>query len=121
MQKRGEEGLQVGSVQDWVPTPQQCQAWGHWCVLQPPTRALSQLRGHCALAAFDVVTVKTSGGAGVQQLLTCRTSIWRGLPWSEPQGIQRWLVAATHGGAMDDPDLVVDIMTYKNDLQTWKG
>lgn len=72
-------------------------------------------------ATFDVVAVKTSGGAGVQQPLTYRISIWKGLPWSEPWGIQHWLVTATHGEARADPDLVIDVMTYKNDLQTRKG
>lgn len=63
-------------------------------------------------------------GAGAWQSLKRGISCWTGVQQSavtESQGVQHWFVTSTHSGAADDPNLAIEVGTYKNDLQKRKG
>lgn len=63
-------------------------------------------------------------GAGVWQSPQHRIFCWIGLQRSavtESQGVQCWFVTSTRAGAADDPNLVTEVGTCKNDLQKRKG
>lgn len=63
-------------------------------------------------------------GAEAWQSLKHRISCWIGVRWSavtESQGVQHWFVTSTGAGAAEDPNLVTEVGTYKNDLQKRKG